>query len=160
MKRLTLGIDVGITGALAIVDESGGAVMVEDLPTIARGKNARVKHELDPAGLCHLLKAYAPDIQSAWVEQIASMPGQGVASIFSLGHSLGAVEGALAAMGIPTNLVIPRAWKIKAGLPNADKEEARALAVRLFPTIPLHRKADHNMAEALLIARHGWLQSR
>ena len=42
-------------------------------------------------------------------------------------------------------------------IPMADKEAARAMAVRTFPAIAprFYRVKDHNRAEALLIARYG-----
>lgn len=158
---MTLGIDPGLTGALALLDESGGVALLETLPTVARGKGqGRVKRELDPAGLLHLLRIHAGEISAAYVESVASRPGQGVASVFSLGHSLGIIHATLAGLGIPRHDITPAAWKRAAGLSGSDKEQARALAVRLFPTVALHRKADHNLAEALLIARHGWQAQR
>lgn len=156
---LTLGIDPGITGALAIIDQHGDIVLLEELPTLSNGQG-RVKRSIDPAGLCHLLRIYAPDIRAAWIEQVSGRPGQGVASVFSLGHSAGAIAGVIAALGIPHHPVTPTTWKRAAGLPTADKEEARALATRLFPAVPLHRKRDHNLAEALLIAWYGWQAAR
>jgi len=134
---LTLGIDPGITGALALLDSTGSVVMAEHLPTIARGSAAKVKREIDPAGLVHLLRIHAGDIQAAYLEQVASRPAQGVASVFSLGHSVGSITGTLAALGIPVHLVAPATWKRQAGLTSSDKEQARALAVRLFPIVAL-----------------------
>lgn len=151
---LILGIDPGLTGALALLDHTGRVVMSEDLPTIARGSSAKVKREINPAGLLHLLRIYSKDIKCAVVEQVASRPVQGVASVFSLGHSYGTITATLAVLGIPVHLVAPTTWKRHAGL-SSDKEQARALATRLYPSIDLHRKADHNRAEALLIARYG-----
>ncbi|MFO7582931.1 hypothetical protein [Guyparkeria sp.] len=152
---MILGIDPGLTGALALIDPTGAPLIVEDLPTVQRGHGrGRVRRELDGAGLSHLLGVHAPEITLALVEQVASRPGQGVASVFSLGHSLGCIHGVLSALAIPWEPVTPTAWKRAAGL-GKDKEAARAAAARLFPRIPLHRKRDHNQAEALLIARHG-----
>lgn len=158
---MTLGIDPGLTGALALLDKSGQVALLETLPSVARGKGqGRVKRELDPAGLLHLLRIHAGEISAAYVESVASRPGQGVASVFSLGHSLGTIHATLAALGIPRFDITPATWKRAAGLSSSDKEQARALAVRLFPAVALHRKADHNLAEALLIARHGWQAQR
>ncbi len=152
---LILGVDPGITGALALLDPQGRVEMAEDLPSLQRGGGrGRVRREVDPAGLAHLLRPHAAHIRLALVEAVASRPGQGVASVFSLGHSLGAIHGVLGALGVPVHPIAPSVWKKALGL-GADKEEARAMAARLFPMIPLHRKADHNMAEALLIARYG-----
>ncbi len=150
---LVLGIDPGLTGAVAVLGEGGRVLMAEPIPTVYRG-GGKVKREVDAAGIVHLLRPYAREMMLAAVEAVASRPGQGVASTFSLGHSLGVVCGVLAALAIPYRLVPPAAWKRHYGLP-AEKEAARALATRLYPEVPLHRKADHGLAEALLIARYG-----
>lgn len=152
---MIVGIDPGLTGGLAVLDRQGRVALVETLPSLQRGRGkGRVSRELDAAGLTHLLRPYAPDIRLALVEAVASRPGQGVASVFSLGHSLGLIHGVLGALGIPWQPIAPSAWKRAMKL-DGDKEAARAMAARLFPSIPLHRKADHNLAEALLIARYG-----
>lgn len=147
-----LGCDPGLTGALAAVDSAGHVHLLEDLPTITRGKG-RVKRELDPAGLAHLLRPIAGDIKLAVVEQVGSMPGQGVASVFSLGHTSGVIAGVISALGIPLQLVAPATWKKPLGL-TRDKSMSRTVASRLYPEVALHRVKDHNLAEALLLARH------
>lgn len=149
---LYLGIDPGLTGALALLTADGGMHSVEDLPTMARGKG-RVKHELDPASLARLIRPHADLIKLAVVEQVGSMPGQGVASVFSMGHTLGCIVGVVQALGIPLHLVPPSVWKKRAGI-SADKNLARSEAIRLWPTAPLDRIKDHNRAEALLLARY------
>ncbi len=149
MSGLYLGVDPGLSGAVAAVDRQGHVHLLEDLPTITRG-NGRVKRELDPAGLAHLLRPIAADIKLATVEQVSSMPGQGVASVFSLGHSLGTIVGVISAMGIPMQLVAPAVWKKPYGV-GRDKTLSRTVASRLFPDINLSRVKDHNLAEALLL---------
>jgi len=151
-NTIYLGIDPGLSGALALLDGDGALFQVEDLPVMARGRG-RVKSELDAAGLARLLRPHAGQIRLAVVEQVASMPGQGVASIFSLGHSLGSIVGVLAALAIPLRLVPPAVWKRAAGV-SADKNLARSEAIRLWPNAPLDRVKDHNRAEALLLARY------
>ena len=51
---------------------------------------------------------FGTDAEMAVIERVASRPGQGSAQTFSLGHSMGAVQGALAALGVPTKLVAPK----------------------------------------------------
>lgn len=46
--RLTLGVDPGLSGALALLGPD--VVIVEDMPVMPRG-NGRVKHEVDAAAL-------------------------------------------------------------------------------------------------------------
>jgi len=147
-----LGIDPGLTGAVAAVDAKGRVHLLEDLPTITRGKG-KVKRELDPAGLAHLLRPIAADIKIAVVEQVGSMPGQGVASVFSLGHSSGVISGVISTLGIPLQLVGPATWKKTFSL-TRDKTMSRTVASRLYPEVALHRVKDHNLAEALLLARY------
>lgn len=152
MSGLFLGVDPGLTGAIAAVDAQGRVHLLEDLPTVTRG-NGKVKRELDPAGLTHLLRPIASEIRLAVVEQVGSMPGQGVASVFSLGHTAGVIVGVIGALGIPLQLVAPATWKKHHGL-GRDKSMSRTVASRLYPEISLHRVKDHNLAEALLLARY------
>jgi hypothetical protein len=55
----------------------------------------------------------------AYVELVSSMPGQGVASMFSFGHSAGVIQGALGAFEIPVTMVTPsrgrsaRVWWVR-----------------------------------------------
>jgi crossover junction endodeoxyribonuclease RuvC len=59
------------------------------------------------------------------------------------------------ALGVPLYLVAPTKWKPHFSL-GSDKEKARALALRLWPTsVHFGRKKDHNRAEAALLARYG-----
>ena len=90
------------------------------------------------------------------VESVAAMPGQGVTSMFSFGENFGMIQGVLAAMGIPYQLVKPRQWK-KAFSVTGDKNTSVAVCKRLFPDVVLRRtercrKDDDNLAEALLMA--------
>jgi crossover junction endodeoxyribonuclease RuvC len=153
MTTLYLGVDPGLSGAVAAVDARGHVHLLEDLPTVTRG-NGRVKRELDAAGLAHLLRPIAADIKVAVVEQVGSMPGQGVASVFSLGHSAGVIVGVISALQVPLQLVTPATWKKAMGL-GRDKAMSRTVASRMYPSTNLSRVKDHGLAEALLLARYG-----
>lgn len=91
-----------------------------------------------------------------FIEEVHSMPKQGVASTFSFGKCFGAILGVLAALGVPYELVSPKMWRKMMGV-RGDKDESRMIAMRLFPWLQdrLSRKADHNIAEAILIASYG-----
>jgi crossover junction endodeoxyribonuclease RuvC len=87
------------------------------------------------------------------VEQVASRPGQGVASMFRFGQSYGTILGVVGALEIPLRHVTPAAWKRALGLIGGDGEASRARAIE---TWPMHadlfdRKKDHNRASAALI---------
>ncbi|MCP1931800.1 hypothetical protein [Bradyrhizobium elkanii] len=147
MTRCILGIDPGMSGAIAFYfPDHPERVSVEDMP-IAAG-------DVDAVNLAKRVVAMAPDL--AFLERVGAMPGQGVSSTFKFGRAYGVVLGVIGAATIPLHLVTPAKWKAHLRL-SADKEEARALALRLFPACGDHfkRKKDHGRAEAALIARYG-----
>jgi hypothetical protein len=147
VDRCILGIDPGISGAIAFYFPGiPSRVCAEDVP-VAGG-------EVSAAGLTDRIRKMRPDV--AIIERVNAMPGQGVASTFKFGAAYGTVCGVLAALEIPCHRVSPAVWKKHFRLV-ADKEAARALALRLFPATAEHfaRKIDHGRAEAALIARYG-----
>jgi hypothetical protein len=141
-----LGIDPGLRGGLAFYFPSvPDKVSAFDMPTAA--------NDVDGATLTRLISQMDPAF--AVLERVASMPGQGIASTFKFGMSCGIVRGVVQALGLPLHLVAPTKWKAHFGL-SADKEQARALALRLWPaSAHFGRKRDHNRAEAALLARYG-----
>ncbi len=138
-----LGIDPGATGAIALVIHTGELWWVEDMPDPLHG-----------AAIESLLRNEGPF--TAAVEDVHSMPGQGVASSFKFGKHFGMVLGALGYAHIPYTLVTPNRWK-KAQRVTADKDTSRARAIELWPSHAdkFKRKKDNGRAEAALIAH--WL---
>lgn len=166
---ICIGIDPGLTGAVAAVNERG-LYRLADLPTLQRGnKGAAVLNQVDPAGLAKILREILcgndkQEIQ-VFIEKAQAMPGklkgsaksQRSATTFSIGLSAGLVEGVVAAIGLTHQLVHPATWKAALKVPSGTgKEGARAMAIRLYPEAELHRKKDHNRAEAILIAKYGY----
>lgn len=142
-----LGIDPGVSGAIAFYfPDHPGAVAAEDVPT--------VDGEIDAATLARRIEQMRPDL--AIVERVGAMPKQGVASTFKFGAAYGAVLGVIGALKVPSHLVAPTRWKKHFRL-SSEKEEARALALRLWPARAelFERKKDHGRAEAALLARYG-----
>jgi len=158
---IIVGIDPGISGAVAISWPEGD-YQVADMPVMAKGKGAsRVKTQINPSGLANILRptkgwagASGEMPVKVYLERIASMPGQGVASMFSMGDTFGCIRGVCATLDLSMEIITPQKWKKYYGL-GKDKEVVRAKAIELFPDQPLERKKDHNRAEALLIARYG-----
>ncbi len=156
---MILGIDVGVTGAFAVMQDDGTVIGSFPLPTMANGKkSAKVKTQLNAGAWAREVTAqHRGGVHEyvAYVETVSAMPAQGVASMFSLGHSFGTVCAVLATLKIPFWLVTPQEWKKEFGLLKADKDAARTVAIRLFPLMSLDFKRDHNRADALLIAEYG-----
>ena len=76
------GIDPGLAGAIAILDEKK-IIDVKDLPTMADGK--KNKKQLNSAHLSQYISKNIIDINKTVVvvEQVNAMPGQGVTSMFN-----------------------------------------------------------------------------
>lgn len=145
-RECILGVDPGLSGALAWYwPADAGVILAEDVPVVST--------EIDAVTLTAALKRRRP--AHAWVEMVHSMPKQGVASSFKLGRAYGVVTGVIQALEIPMTLVTPNVWK-KAYRLDSDKEKARALALRLWPSSTrFSRKKDHGRSEAALLARYG-----
>lgn len=147
-----LGVDPGLGGALAVVQD--GHVETFDMPTF----DIKGKRKLDIALLDSIIRGIAAvrEPRLAVVEDVHSMPAQGVASSFTFGYVTGVVHALLAAHKIPVHLVSPGAWKRVMGL-SADKDASRQLASRIFPASVAHwaRKKDDGRAEAVLLAHYG-----
>src|SRR5665213_1172838 len=136
---ITLGIDPGLQGALALLDAEGLCELVADLPIIRDRSLAWV----DGARLqSTLLDALRGRQCRAVVERVSAMPRQGVASSFGFGVGFGAVLGVLQTLHLPLELVTPAAWKRALGL-SSDKRASLDKARLLFPSADL-RLAKHD----------------
>jgi len=138
---MILGIDPGVSGALAVLDPHGPkdepvVVAAEEMPTVKRGvgnkRAQRGRREIDLHRLAGLLRPDRDQIKYAMIEEVHSMPKQGVASTFSFGRSSMAPEAILAALEIPYIFVRPEQWKRTMQV-SADKQEAIRKANQLFP---------------------------
>lgn len=141
-----IGIDPGKTGAIAIIHGST-ALDLADMPLAGKDLNR---------ALIIATLAEHDDAALAIVEHTQAMPAIPRSTAHSLGMSEGIILGALAALAIPTQSVRASTWKKALAVP-ADKDEARAAAIRLFPSVAdqLSRKKDDGRAEALLLAHYG-----
>lgn len=146
-----LGIDPGLTGALALLNDEGALVGVHDIPT--------VDGQIDGYQLKLTIAALAPD--HVFVELLHAMPKNGSRAAFSQGDSWGAIRTAIQCARIPYTTVTPSKWKQRLGITRGatDKERkeiSRRRAIELYPGLGFFdRKKDHNRAEAALIATYG-----
>jgi crossover junction endodeoxyribonuclease RuvC len=156
-----IGIDPGLTGAIALLNETE-LIDVQDLPTMPVGQGTgRVKNQINAAGFaklaCILVEKFEPpDFRVAmFIEKVGAMPDQGIAGAFSLGDTVGCLRGVCATLGMPIHWVTPQSWKKFYKLPSKEKDVARSVAINLYPKAPLNLNKHHNRAEAILIARYG-----
>jgi len=152
---MKIGIDPGLSGAIALLNSKYECLHVEDMPVMALKKG---KNQVNAVELARMIERWHNLSQEpiiAFVEHVTAMPGQGVSSMFNFGMGYGMVQAVLAVERIPFILVRPQEWKKRAGLINAEKDKARTLAQQLFPSVDLSRKKDIGRADALLIAKYG-----
>jgi len=158
--RLVLGCDPGQSGAIAVLADGEPTGFI-DMPTMPRKAGG---HEVNAASLAAQLRGILQQHRGAHVmavlELVNAMPpkvrgrSQGISSAFRFGQSDGILRGVLAALGIGYITVSPVKWKNHYGLTGQDKDAARTLAIRRFPSVAdrLARKKDGGRADALLIA--------
>jgi crossover junction endodeoxyribonuclease RuvC len=148
-----LGIDVGLNGAIAVV-EGDRLIEVHDMPTFTMERNGKNKRMVNAAELTRLIRQASTG--SAYLERLSAMPGQGVTSMFSMGQSLGVVLGILAALDIPTTTIPPRTWQKALDVPQG-KDGSRYRAAQLFPAhaAQFARVKDDGRSDAALIAAYG-----
>ena len=134
-----LGLDPGKSGAIVAID--GG-----DISFI---KNDNTERDLSD-WLDDLLHPYKD--ARATIEQVHSMPKQGVASSFKFGQSYGFLRGLLIAHRIAFETVTPSKWQgyMKCRT-KGNKNITKAKAQELFPA----HKWTHATSDAVLLAEYG-----
>jgi crossover junction endodeoxyribonuclease RuvC len=148
-----LGIDLGLAGALAFLNDSGGLTL-HDMPTLKIGS----KGSIDEIELARIIDAHPHRIDVAVVELVSAMPGQGVTSMFNFGYGAGLVRGILRANFIPVEVVTPATWKRRMGIKSgAGKDASLAMAKALFQQEAgmFARVKDNGRADATLLAVYG-----
>ena len=149
-----IGIDPGLHGAIASYFPAQNLLGIVDMPTHEITVNGKKRLQIDKHLLRNLLRV--TDCSRAFVEDVHSMPKQGVASSFKFGFVAGCIQQAVVDAGFELVLVPPQVWKRRFNL-TADKDAARARASELLPAHahlwPL--KKHDGRAEAALLALYG-----
>jgi hypothetical protein len=143
-----IGIDPGaVSGALGAVDHDGNYLEAFDI-------EHKDKHILALVFKSRILSIVDPKIGAEiCMEQVHSMPNQGVSSTFAFGRAVGVISAVCELTRYPVHLVTPQKWKKHFHL-TADKNESLDMARYLWPEAKLKLKKDINKAEALLIAEY------
>lgn len=145
---LTVAIDPGVSGAIAILGARGEYEGVADLPIIRDGRLTLVDGGRFQSMLIDGMRGRLARVV---VERVGAMPKQGVASAFNFGVGFGSVLSIVQARHLPLEFVAPALWKRQLGL-GADKSAALDKARLLFPMAELGLAKHDGRAEALLLA--------
>jgi crossover junction endodeoxyribonuclease RuvC len=143
------GLDPGSSsGAYGIIDQDGDYVTCGDIPTVDGRVDALA-----------LLKCISMPVESFFaVENVHTMPGQGISSSGKFMRAAGAIEATAALTGCPMVLVSPQTWKRHHGLIGTEKKVSLELARQRWPDAPLNLVKHHGRSDALLIAM--WLKDQ
>lgn len=161
MSDIIVGIDPGVTGAIAVLAKHGTLIDVHDMPTIS---DKGGKQHVNPIELARILREAGGLVVR--LEQVNAMPGRpnkpgearrsmGATGAFNFGRNYGTIIGVVQALGMQLELVTPQSWKKAAGLVGTAKDYARTKAIALYPNAPLGLKKHIGRADAILIARYG-----
>lgn len=156
MSKIYIGIDPGKGGAVAIIN---GDLQLIDTPTMEIKIGKKKKNVYVESLMSDIFRQFEEkDSICIALEKVHSMPGQGVASMFSMGEGYGIWRGILAAFQLPYTLVTPQAWK-KEMLVGLGKEKSVSCyrAQQLFPLAELFTKRGRAMdgrGDALLLAEY------
>ena len=155
MTKIFIGIDPGLSGAVAAIDEKYNVLGLEDTPTIKAGGKTLYSVE----GMAALLRRFALlGAVLVILEQAQAMPGQGVSSTFSTGYGFGLWSGILGALELPYKAIRPSVWtrKVLSGCPGQGKDRSIGFAMRMFPGAELVppgcRRPRDGRADALCLA--------
>jgi crossover junction endodeoxyribonuclease RuvC len=153
---MILGIDIGVTGAIALLDETGALLEISDMPTLHDGPQGRRAINA-PLLAAIIFKSHA---DRAFVESVNARPGEGPTGAFAFGRARGVIEGVLAAAGLPVSFITPASWKRAVGLTLASKDASRAEAIRRWPNHAelFARVKDDGRSEAALIGVAGLMR--
>lgn len=151
-----IGIDIGVTGGVAILTDAGELVSVHEMPCLHDGPKKR--RTINAPLLASIV--YNSHATRAFVESVGPRPNEGVVGAFAFGDSKGVVRGVLAGAAIPVVWIAPPSWKRVIGITPGKlgaKDEARAQAIRRWPSMAelFRHKNDDGLAEAALIAVAG-----
>jgi hypothetical protein len=151
----TVGVDPGMSGAIAVVSPLGELLNVFDMPVFAVTKRVsgkdRKRNHINVHDLGHILAPYA--FERVVIEHVGPQPSDGAMQAFQFGFGTGALHGVAGAHSMQIETVTPQKWKKHFGI-SADKNEARQLATRRWPQSAelFKRVKDAGRAEAALIA--------
>lgn len=156
---MIIGIDPGLSGGVAMLSDLGQFIHGIRMPVLKVQGKRKVIDLMDLDGWVSAQRPSGLDgvLKQTVVEQVSSMPGQGVASTFSFGMAAGAVEAWALSLPGGTHYVTPSVWKKRMNL-SSSKQASLDKARTAFGDHELWKvKANDGIAEAALIGLY-WIQ--
>jgi len=163
------GIDLGFSGAIAVISSEGKVVDIQEIPTLKVIINKKERNAFDVSACSMLVFNLLSTCDMVFVEKVqpvmAKFGASSGASNFHLGYCLGMFQMAMETMKVRYELVKPKEWQKHFGIirPKDDdkwntKGAAYQVAKGLFPDAELTTKRGRVLdgrSDALLIAEYG-----
>ena len=180
-----IGVDPGISGAIAVLDDKLELIRMEDVPILKFDKAPKtkrrinkktglsekytshgVRREIDFEKLFELAQSitedygYPSEVHQCAIERVSAMPRDSTVGAFAFGGAYGALRQVFACCRVPVELVSSKVWQaaMLTSPPKNDRLALRALYVRTAAHLyPGHgfKISKPDRAAAVLIAR--WL---
>lgn len=133
--RTYIGVDPGVSGGIAGVDDQGAIVFAVKMPDTVHGLLSVLRSRSSRA--------------IALLEFVHATPQMGVRSAFTFGHGVGRLEASLEASGIPYSEIAPAKWqRLMDCQTGGNKNVTKAWAAMRWP----ETKITHAIADALILA--------
>ena len=153
-----IGIDPGLQGGIAIINDYPEIVDSLKMPIISQGKKKVYNH----LALRQFFVRFEASHYYAILEQQQPMPKQGVTSMFSIGYGFGALKQCLVDFAIPHEVVRAQVWQKEFGISGRKgntKAQALQICQDLFPSTNLlatkrSKKPHEGIVDALLISEY------
>ena len=122
------GVDIGVTGAIAVLSSTGSIIEIHDMPCLKDGPKHR--NAINAPLLADILcNCHAERVLIEWV---GVRPGEGAVGAFAFGRSRGVCEGVCAGLSLPVQFITSPQWKRLHGIPpgkEGAKDAARSKAI-------------------------------
>lgn len=111
MNKIYVGIDPGISGGIAAIDELGNVIFALPTPCLKITKKGKSKSDYDIKGMVDILKSIDVSSSSVCQELTHAMPGNGGVSMYNFGRGHGIWEGMVCSLGFKQVFCTPQKWK-------------------------------------------------
>ena len=163
-RAIFVGVDPGLTGSVAIIDDTSRPIATIDIVTRHRSViNTHLSREFDVRATAdQVIDRLVNYLECKWyglIEMPFIMRGvkTNVLTVSSQYQTYGGLLAMMDMLEIETTSIQPSTWKKGFGL-TKSKMLSIDIARQLWPTIDLSLKKHHDTAEALLIAEYRRLQ--
>ncbi len=151
MNRYIIGIDPGVNGGIAVLDDAGVVIDAVKMPPTMLDIYDYLRGVVSSDGVCAV----------CYMEKVGmGMPGQSSKATATFSRHCGHLEMALLALGVQTYEVTPQKWMKALGMGSSKgytktewKNKLKGAAQQLFPM--LGKKVTLSTSDALLIAVYG-----